>query len=160
MPCHRQRDQFAHDVDQKVLAADVTIFVRKNCIEILFAKLRQQLTGYQDRGTKHPDSQRIINLRRFQESNPGGSLESNSRERNYGRVSAHLANSINRQAEADQPEQNKHSPSAYDPTSDLRRDAELPALRGMPPPDPKRWDRKSTRLNSSHIPLSRMPSSV
>ena len=31
---------------------------------------------------------------------------------------------------------------------------------GMPVPDMKREDRKSTRLNSSHITRSRMPSSA
>ena len=41
-------------------------------------------------------------------------------------------------------------------------------LKGWDPQDPNKWsssiawrtDRKSTRLNSSHIPLSRMPSSA
>ena len=39
---------------------------------------------------------------------------------------------------------------------------EIRALKGIPEPEPPppMTDRKSTRLNSSHIPLSRMPSSA
>lgn len=40
-----ERDQLTHDVDRKVSAPDVSIFVRKNCLELLFAKVWQPLLG-------------------------------------------------------------------------------------------------------------------
>ena len=70
MPSYRQRDQLAYNVEQKISATNVAIFVRENSREILFAKFRQHFTGQQDGGMKQADSYWIVNGCRFKESDP------------------------------------------------------------------------------------------
>ena len=53
---------------RKSPATDVSVFVRKNRREILFAKSRQHFAGQQDDGMKHTDRYRIVDGCRFKES--------------------------------------------------------------------------------------------
>ena len=72
-------------MDRKVFATDVAAFVRKNCREFLFAKIRQHFTGQQDGGMKYPDSHWIVDGSRFKESDPTFGLDDIAGHPNLGR---------------------------------------------------------------------------